>query len=142
MFSGCTSLGSVSFPLAKSIGNGSFNNCRALTSVVFPAVTTIDTSAFSTCVKLTTADFYVATKINASVFKSCATLQTLILRSETLCTLANVSAFTGTKIAGGTGYVYVPSALVDAYRAATNWSTYADQIRAIEDYPEITGGVA
>ena len=25
-------------------------------------------------------------------------------------------------------------------KAATNWSTYAAQIRAIEDYPEITGG--
>lgn len=26
------------------------------------------------------------------------------------------------------------AALVDSYKAATNWSTYADQIRALEDY--------
>ena len=45
-----------------------------------------------------------------------------------------------TVIASGTGYVYVPSALVNSYKSATNWSTYADQIRAIEDYPDITGG--
>ena len=37
-------------------------------------------------------------------------------------------------------YVYVPKALVGAYKSATNWSTYANQIRAIEDYPDITGG--
>lgn len=35
---------------------------------------------------------------------------------------------------------YVPTSLVETYKSATNWSTYAEQIRAIEDYPEITGG--
>lgn len=47
-----------------------------------------------------------------------------------------------TPMKSGTGYIYVPAALVDSYKAATNWSTYADQIRAIEDYPDITGGAA
>ena len=41
---------------------------------------------------------------------------------------------------GKTGYIYVPRALVNSYKAATNWSTFASQIRAIEDYPDITGG--
>ena len=35
---------------------------------------------------------------------------------------------------------YVPTSLVEAYKSATNWSACAEQIRAIEDYPEITGG--
>lgn len=35
---------------------------------------------------------------------------------------------------------YVPSTIVDGYKSETNWSTYAAQIRAIEDYPEICGG--
>ena len=35
---------------------------------------------------------------------------------------------------------YVPTLLVEAYKSATNWSTYAERILAIEDYPEITGG--
>jgi len=35
---------------------------------------------------------------------------------------------------------YVPASLVEAYKSATNWSTYAERILAIEDYPEITGG--
>jgi hypothetical protein len=29
--------------------------------------------------------------------------------------------------------------LVDSYKTATNWSKYATQIRAIEDYPDICG---
>lgn len=32
------------------------------------------------------------------------------------------------------GYIYVPRSMVDTLKSATNWSTYADQIRALEDY--------
>jgi hypothetical protein len=56
-------------------------------------------------------------------------------------TLADVDALNDSSVASGSGYIYVPAALVDSYKAATNWSTYAEQIRAIEDYPEICGGV-
>ena len=59
---------------------------------------------------------------------------TLILRSETVATLPSTSAFSSTPIASGTGYIYVPRALVDSYKAASNWSTYANQFRALEDY--------
>ena len=44
------------------------------------------------------------------------------------------------KIAAGNGYIYVPRALLSDddetkdYRRATNWSTYAAQFRALEDY--------
>lgn len=79
------------------------------------------------------------TYIDNSVFAKCTELVTLILRSETLVPLASVTVFTQTPMASGTGYIYVPSDLVDSYKSATNWSAYADQIRAIEDYPEITG---
>ena len=48
--------------------------------------------------------------------------------------LSNTSAFNSTPITFGTGYIYAPRALVDSYKAATNWSTYADQICALEDY--------
>ena len=58
----------------------------------------------------------------------------LILRSETMATLAGTNALSSTPIASGTGYIYVPSALIEDYKVATNWSTYADQFRALEDY--------
>lgn len=43
-------------------------------------------------------------------------------------------AFNNTPIALGTGYIYVPRAFIDSYKAAENWSTYASQFRALEDY--------
>ena len=83
-------------------------------------------------------DLATATKIDTLAFYFCGALESLILRSNTVATLSNKGAFTGTKIANGTGYIYVPKALLsddDAtkdYRRATNWSTYASQFRAIE----------
>lgn len=74
------------------------------------------------------------------MFYECQVLETVIIRTSEICVLDSYMAFTGTPIESGTGYIYVPSALVDSYKAATNWTTYADQIRAIEDYPDICGG--
>ena len=57
-----------------------------------------------------------------------------MLAGGDLCSLDSTNAFTGTPIASGTGYIYVPAVLIDSYKAATNWSTYAAQFRALEDY--------
>lgn len=79
----------------------------------------------------------------AQTFNVCSALTELILRkSNSICTLSNVNAINNTPIGKGTGYVYVPSALVYSYKGNTNWSAFANQIRAIEDYPEICGGVS
>jgi hypothetical protein len=103
-------------------------------------VTTIRESAFRDCRKLTSLDFASVTSIASMAFHTCIELETLVIRSGTACALAGTSAFDSTKIASGTGYIYVPSALLADYQAATNWSTYADQFRTIEDYPDICGG--
>ena len=50
-----------------------------------------------------------------------------------MCTLANTNAFTNTPIESGTGYIYVLDELVDSYKSATNWSTYAEQIKPISE---------
>lgn len=161
-FSGCASLASVSLPAAKTIGSYAFMQCAKLATVSLPEVTTLSSAAFSTCAVLTDVTIPKVTALPSQAFYSCTALQkidlpavesiadsvfmidnaltTVILRSETLVTLSNKSAFSSSAISAGTGYIYVPSALVDSYKAATNWSTYAAQIRAIEDYPDITGG--
>ena len=51
-----------------------------------------------------------------------------------------MSEIKSTSSIGAKAYIYVPRALVEDYKVATNWSTFADRIRAIEDYPEICGG--
>ena len=139
-FYDCTSLAAVDFPQATSVVSSVFRGCTSLAAVDFPQATSVGGSAFYGCTSLPEVDFPQATSVGSSAFRGCTKLETLILRSETKATLSNTNALTSTPIASGTGYIYVPASLVDAYKAATNWVTYADQFRAIEDYPEITGG--
>lgn len=130
----CSALTSVDFPSATSTGANAFHSCTQLTSVNFPAATSIGSTAFQYCSNLTTADFPLATSIGNGAFQSCSKLTALILRSATMCKLNQTSAFNNMPIAFGTGYIYVPRALVDSYKAATNWSNFANQFRALEDY--------
>ena len=122
------------------IGRYGLAGCTKLTSVMLPAVRTTDGNSMNGCSELTKADFSNLQTIRYSTFYSNKKLVTLIIRTQAVAHLEKTSAFKDTPIASGTGYIYVPSALVDSYKAATNWSTYANQIRAIEDYPDITGG--
>ena len=134
-FTDCIKLTEANFPNATSIGGTVFSNCSSLTEANFPNATSIGNYAFNGCSKLTEVDFQNATSIGISAFNGCNKLASLILRKSTdICTLYNKSAFNGTPIASGTGYIYVPAALIDSYKAATNWSTYAAQFRALEDY--------
>lgn len=41
-----------------------------------------------------------------------------------------------TPIANGTGYIYVPDALVDTVKSLDGWSTYASRIRPLSEYAE------
>lgn len=135
----CTAMTSINAPKVTSLGTYAFYN-SAIKSVNFPVATSIPSQCFYSCSSLTKADFGVASSIAASAFAYAGALEALILRrTSAICTLSNKSAFAGAAIESGTGFVYVPSALVDTYKAASNWSTYANQIRAIEDYPDICG---
>ena len=111
-----------------------FQGLKKLAKVDLPAATIINDYAFNGCTALTTVDLYAATSIGDRAFYNCKKLNSMIIRSETMCTLSNTNAFTNTP---GSSYIYVPSALLESYRAATNWSTYAARFRAIEDYPGI-----
>jgi hypothetical protein len=138
-FYGCTALTSFNAPKVTSLGTYSLYNCK-MTSVNFPAATAIPQNGLYNCLNLEKADFGVASKINQSAFSYCDSLEALILRrTSSICTLVATNAFTGTPIAEGTGYIYVPAALIETYKTATNWVNYASQFRAIEDYPDICG---
>ena len=119
---------------ATLIGRNAFSNCSALTTADFPAVISIKDHAFYQCSSLTTMNFSAVTSIDDYTFYRCSTLTALILHSETMATLNGSSAFSNTPIASGTGYIYVPSSLINSYKTASNWSTYAAQFRALEDY--------
>ena len=91
-------------------------------------------SAFRSCQGIQKVDLAAVQGIGAECFIWAYPLTQLIIRTSTVCTLSNSNAFKDTSIASGTGYIYVPSALIDSYKTATNWSVYADQFRALEDF--------
>lgn len=140
-FSYCESMTSVNAPKVTSLGTSAFFDCEKLRDVNFPLVTTIAPNCLYGCSALEKVDLVAVSYIGAHGFTLCESLTALILRrADTICTLVDEYALEATPIENGTGYVYVPAALVDSYKAASNWSTFAAQFRAIEDYPEITGG--
>ena len=83
------------------------------------------TNPFRNCSALVFADLGICKIIGATAFTDCTVLKTVILRQQSCASLLNVSAFARTPFAsGGTGgTVYVPSALIETYKTATNWST-------------------
>ena len=137
-FALCDKMESLRLPRCKIIGQHSLNGCKKLTEAYFPVATQVGQYALCNCLIIETLDLPMVTQIDNMGFLNTQKLYTLILRANQVATLSNVNAFNGSAIAKGTGYIYVPATLVDAYKTDTNWSTYADQIRAIEDYPEIT----
>ena len=119
------------FPLVTTIGNACFNLAENLTSANLPLVTALPVDAFRNS-SIRTADFGAVTNINRTAFTDCTSLETLIIRTPSVCVISDISvALRGSKIAAGTGYIYVPDNLVDSYKAATNWVALAEQIKPI-----------
>lgn len=135
---GCTALEALKLEKLTDSGAELCNGCTNLVTVVLPSAKTLYRSAFYGCTKLKAVDFLGGSQIHNTVFQNDSVFNTLIIRGGTVCPLSNINSFNNTPFAsGGTGgTLYVPSALVSSYQAATNWSTilgYANNsIAAIE----------
>jgi len=129
-FWGCSSITSCTIGSGvTNIGEGAFTQCSGLTSIDIPSsVTSIGTFAFSVCISLTSCTIGSGvTSIGQAAFGGCSGLTSATVRAitpPTLGTNAFDSNASGRKI-------YVPSASVDTYKTATNWSTYASDIEPI-----------
>lgn len=116
--------GAAFFPKATISGNA-FRGSR-ISVAVFNSIASVNQSVFSDNTNLQAIDKLGSSAINGvSNFSNCPQLGIVVLRSTTVVALGNINNFTGTKFAnlhaGGT--LYVPSALIESYRSATNWST-------------------
>jgi hypothetical protein len=107
VFFGCTALTNITIPdSVTDIGNAIFRNCTGLSSITIPAnVTNVGSYAFNTCTSLTSITCNATTP---------PTLGTVAFDNTNNCP------------------IYVPSGSVEAYKSATNWSTYADRIQAMQ----------
>ena len=136
-FNGCTVLNSINIPAVTRIeAYNTFSNCKALTKVVLPSCSYIGQGAFSFCFRLETIDCAVTDNlyIGNNAFGSINDLKALIIRSNSVATMANKNALLESGIYYGRGYIYVPSALMDSYKSATNWNNFSNYFRALEDY--------
>lgn len=130
-FRSCTSLTAVTIPSNSnltSIGNNAFQLCWRLPSITIPSgVTSIGSNAFNRCESLTSINIPSGvTSIGQSAFNGCSVLTSVTINAVTPPTLG-ASAFYNTNDCP----IYVPEGSVDAYKTATNWSTYASRIQAI-----------
>ena len=124
IFYGCSGLTSVTIPNSvTSIGNAAFLNCSGLTSVTIPnSVTSIGESAFRNCSKLTTITIGSGIKtIYNLAFASCPELTDVTCYAENVPITAT-NAFEDSYIEYAT--LHVPSASVNAYKAADPWKDF------------------
>ena len=128
-FENCYSLASITIPNGvTSIGNYAFHYCRSIASIIIPnSVTSIGTYVFSGCYSLSSLTIPDSvTSIGTYVFSGCYGVAFYDFSNHTsVPTLANTNAFTNIS---ADCQIRVPASFVDTWKAATNWSTYADHI--------------
>lgn len=167
-FSGQKGLREVYLPKCQKLGSDVFEAC-GVSTLYIPEVTELGARTFQevSMSKLTfykpvslgyipfyqsyinTIDFHQPmVEVNPdATFTQAKGLRTLIFRDTSGVQPISIVPYDGgstgqfsqTPIGSGNGYIYVPLALLDAYKADANWSVVASQIRAIEDYPDICG---
>lgn len=128
-FQNCSDLKTINIPNSvTTIGQLAFSSCIGLPSITIPtSVTSIGNNAFTYCSSLTSITIPTSvTSIGNYVFNGCSSLTSITVEATTPPTLG-INAFNGTNNCP----IYVPAESVEAYKAATNWSTYADRIQPI-----------
>lgn len=156
LFDSNSALTSVYIPNVRSIGQGAFLNSGLAGAITFERLVLLALAAFrGTKITSFTCKSFETVQLDQQVLEGCSLLEAidltrnsgsftirynsvyttpnltaLILRTSALVSLNG--AFPSSCALSSSGNIYVPSALVASYKAATNWSTYADRILPIE----------
>lgn len=159
IFDGCSNLETINAPLVTSInGEYVFSGCSKLnydfsnitylgtyrtfngypkTELYFPNVTSTSDGIFYGNTNIKKVTFDKLTVIRREFFSQATNFETLVINTpNTVVTFTGGSYFNNTKIAAGTGTIYVPDELVNDYKTASTWSTYANQIKGVSELPQ------
>lgn len=151
MFYGCNNLTTLQLDNTSKVAfmNSMFYYCPKLQTIpqLDTSSATDMTNMFSNCYKLEKIDithYNLTSAVNSQYMCSeCYSLKSLIIRGFGNNYSLNSTSFRNCfHILGTTdsaynptgakdGYIYVPKNMVDTLKSATNWSTYADQIKPI-----------
>lgn len=115
----------VRLPQLTSAGGYAFTNCTGLVRAEFPFFQAGGTTAlFGTCTELKHVDLGQVDSLTTNTFLNCSKLESVVLRRSSVSALSNINAFSNTPFANGGagGKIYVPKALIETYKTATNWS--------------------
>lgn len=156
-FRECTSLTKLIIPdSVTSLGTYAFYECAKLSTLILSdAISQIPTYAFSYCISLTQVELPSSlTSISGNSFQYCTGLKELVVPSTTTSIGNNVFTYTysltrlymlpttppsisSSTISSSTinraDKIIVPHGCGEAYKAATNWSTYADFIVEMDE---------
>lgn len=130
---GCCRITELYLPKAITIGNSACNRMTALKKVTLGNVETIGAYSFDGNINCEEIDISLNENVGGiSIYAFFNNkLSKLTIRGTALIPLENSNALYGTPIANGTGKIYVDPSMVEIYKTATNWSTYASVIEAI-----------
>lgn len=129
-FNKVSTLNSVTIDYASNatLGDYQFYDLPITSLTIGSHPTSIGSSMFSKCTKLRTLVIPSnISSIGSYAFYQCSGLTSITVESVTPPTLGGYGVFDDTNNCP----IYVPSGSVDAYKAASGWSSYASRIKAI-----------
>lgn len=153
-FYGCIKMKSVDLPNVVTLGTDAFNTCKWLETVNIPKLAALpyqcfyygfslpDKLVFPVCKSVAgyvisyaetkTLDILGGGQIDSYAFYRASYFTTLILRNtETVTKLQSAPSAVFNDYKSVT--VYVPDALLEDYKAATNWAKMAEQIKGLSE---------
>ena len=124
-FHGVTGLRAVSMSSkAKFIGSRSFLGCSSLKWISLPPSANPTMGCFQDCSGLMEVTIPAGASISQDTFKGCYSVRRYNFLATTPPTLSSTDALT---VLSG-AIIQVPVGCAEVYKAATNWSTFADHI--------------
>ena len=117
-----------------TIGRGAFWGCASLLEFIIPTLLTdLYNNVFNGCASLVQIEIPQGVNtIGQGVFKNCTSLEKVIVLGTQVKTLYGVDSFQNN---ASNRFIYVLDNLVESYKSATNWATYADQIKGLSELP-------